>query len=62
MNKKCQVNMNEESGTCGNKAIAKIKDIVCSGLHLPFYVCRKHKASFLKGNHYELVKKIGRTK
>lgn len=57
INHKCQVTLHTdrrlEYDKCNRKAIVKIKDIVCKGLHEPFWVCKKHKDEFLKTDHYK---------
>ena len=58
--KKCEVTDTSKGDdwVCGNKAVAKIRDVACGKPYEEFYVCRKHKKQFLVGDdHYEEVKK-----
>lgn len=44
--KKCSHCGNKRIGQCEEKAITRIKDIVCGGK--PFPICIKHRREFLK--------------
>ncbi len=57
----CEVGLDKGSDDydiCGEKAVIQIKDVVCKFTHpnKPFWVCKKHKKEFLKGNHYKEIK------